>query len=325
VRKTLVAIARLLLIASPSLIGFLVLWALTPKAVVYHAPQYVCRAEISPDGKTIATTHHDNTITLIDVTSRHPRATLRGHTAHVQQVAYSPDSSAITTASYDNTVKIWNSATGQEQRTLRGHQGGVFRAMFTPDGRSILSSGEDKTIRLWDGRSGETIATFYGHTDSVRELALSPDGTRLASSDGKALKLWDLADRDAPVTLSTETWQHLVFCPDGRTLAAVGDEPKGRLGVWAVGSGAEQHIDDPLNVYNRLINSDINSLQFSPDGKQLVLSRRVSNWDDEDEVSAARIDIWDVARRTHSDGVRIRSTPRTSILATGCGTTTNLT
>ena len=59
---------------------------------------------------------------------------------------------------------------------------------------------------LWRGRITQElkpIATLTGHEGSVQLLAFSPDGKRLASADGRVVKMWDVATGKATSTLNS--------------------------------------------------------------------------------------------------------------------------
>ena len=45
----------------------------------------------SPDGKTVASGNHDNTIRLWDVDTGNNKMTLTGHTEWIRSIAFSPD------------------------------------------------------------------------------------------------------------------------------------------------------------------------------------------------------------------------------------------
>jgi WD40 repeat protein len=61
----------------------------------------------SPDGKTIATGSHDNTVRLWNLNGEQLK-TLSGHSSGLNSVAFSPDGKTIATGSTDNTVGLWN-------------------------------------------------------------------------------------------------------------------------------------------------------------------------------------------------------------------------
>jgi WD40 repeat protein len=89
----------------------------------------------SPDGKTLASGNHDETIQLWDVKIGVVLRTLRGHTSWVRAVSFSPDGKTLASGSRDRTIKLWDVKTGKELATLKGHPEGVNAVAFSPDGR----------------------------------------------------------------------------------------------------------------------------------------------------------------------------------------------
>ena len=62
----------------------------------------------SPDGQTIATGSHDDTVRLWDVETGRNIKTLTGHTRMVSSVRFSPDGQTIATGSLEGTVLLWD-------------------------------------------------------------------------------------------------------------------------------------------------------------------------------------------------------------------------
>jgi hypothetical protein len=143
---------------------------------------YIDAVAFSPDGRTLATGSHDQTVRLWDVATGAERRRLKGHQGVVWSVAFSADGKLVASGSLDETVRLWEVATGQEAHRLRGHSGWVLSVAFAPDGRSLVSGADDSTALVW---------------------SLSPPAAR-GKAGAKALgpadleKLWDdLAGRDA--------------------------------------------------------------------------------------------------------------------------------
>jgi WD40 repeat protein len=116
----------------------------------------------SSDGKRLAWTGEDMTVTIWDLTALPsslpgvleavPDAvTFRAHASLVTSLAFSPDGKRLVTAGEDKAVKLWDTKTGQEALTLRGHNGVGRCVAFSPDARFIAAAGDDGTITLWDG------------------------------------------------------------------------------------------------------------------------------------------------------------------------------
>jgi dipeptidyl aminopeptidase/acylaminoacyl peptidase len=113
-------------------------------------PPAYAEAAFSSDGKTLATTSDDNSITLWEVATGKAQATLKGQSADVESVAFSPDAKTLASGCEDGTIKLWDVAGGKEFATFKGHAGGVLCLAFSADGKLLASGSADKTIKLWD-------------------------------------------------------------------------------------------------------------------------------------------------------------------------------
>jgi WD40 repeat protein/beta-lactamase regulating signal transducer with metallopeptidase domain len=157
----------------------------------------------SPDGKTLATTHEDGTISLRRAANGDLRLTLSGHEEAATCLVFTRDSKTLITGSSDRTVRLWDVATGKVKTTLSGHTSWVYALALSPDGKTLASAGYDKVVRLWDLGTLKEIATLAGHKAAVRSLAFAPDGKTLASGAGDhTIKLWDLETRKEKATLT---------------------------------------------------------------------------------------------------------------------------
>jgi eukaryotic-like serine/threonine-protein kinase len=290
-----------------------------------HSAQ-VTRVAFDGDGRTIASAAKDGTARLWDVTSLEDARVLRGHTSYVYPVAYSGDGRWIASGSWDSTVRLWDATGGSPARTLRGHTRPLGALAFTPDGTRLASWGEDSTIRLWDTASGAESGPCLKHLsmyyrDSVYSLVLSPDGKRLGavtgqgvSKDGNSpgkitasgVRFWDVATRAelAPLRLPLRTARVVAFSPDGRRLAAGGDDPK----VVIVDANSGELLAEMSGFTGR-----IQSVAFSPDGRQILTAGQdptLRLWDTETgrlvrAFTGHSLEV--LAAVFHPDGTRIAS------------------
>ncbi|MFD0556170.1 WD domain G-beta repeat uncharacterized protein [Stackebrandtia endophytica] len=199
---------------------------------------------------------------------------------------------------------------------------------FSPDGKLLAVAGRDH-VSLWDVDGGTSVTKLEVDTTPAFG-GFSSDGSRLAFSDGKVLKLWDVATESVNITINalvatknSHDINQLAFSSDGALLASRGwggssDAP---IEVWDVSSGRR---------VTQLANGDGSGpMAFNPDASLLAASVGITIhlWDTSDWSRAAllkrnrsssrlefspdgatlmtdgisnmshRIDLWDVASR----------------------------
>jgi WD40 repeat protein/serine/threonine protein kinase len=237
----------------------------------------------SPDGRRLAAGYFDQLVAIWDPTTGELVHTLSGHTGLVLGLAFSPDGRRLATGGEDKVVRLWELPNYQQLLDLRGHTDFCQCVAFSPDGRRLASASLDKTIRLWDatplqGDEGQESFTFREHTDWAQAVAVSPDGRLIASgsTDG-TVRVWDRRTGQSRTigTIAIVVFS-VAFSPDGRRLAAAGQDRDGAVvvKVWDVTAGQEA-----FRVYDTAL---IFGVAFSPDGQWLVTAgadHTIKAWD----------------------------------------------
>jgi len=196
-------------------------------------------------------------------------------------IAVSPTGDAIVAATEQGQLLTWSKDVTMGVRAGQGssdvlqiHQGPIL-ALDWRGGPVLATAGADKKVLLIEMPGGKILHTFQpGPT--VRSLALSPDGKTLATGgDDNAVQLWDVATGKPGIKLAGHTdWVlALTFSPDGKQLASGGHD--GVVRLWEVASG-KKLLDSPAQVAPQPNQpppplTQVQSMAFSPDGKQLAI------------------------------------------------------
>lgn len=102
-------------------------------------------------------------------------------------------------------LHVFDFSSGSELWTARASPGNGFQDLtFSPGGRYLAASSGyiDPAIRLWDVASGRQTGVLEGHRAWVAHLLFWPDGRTLASASAdQTIRLWDVESRRCVATL----------------------------------------------------------------------------------------------------------------------------
>jgi WD40 repeat protein len=210
-----------------------------------HGDALLC-AQLSPDGKLLATGSYDHTIVLWEVASGKSLATLEGHNGAVYELAFHPAGHLLASASGDRTVKLWRLPDGARLDTLKESTKELYALAFHPRGERLAAGGVDNRIRVWqvhpEGRENGSPLLFskFAHEQAILRLAYSADGDTLVScGEDSLVKVWNAADVSNRQTLERQSdWPTaLAMSADGKQVLV--GRLDGTLGSYATGDGPQ--------------------------------------------------------------------------------------
>jgi eukaryotic-like serine/threonine-protein kinase len=239
----------------------------------------VARLVVSPDGKRIASSDHDEkNIRLWDGVNGREIAVLCGHAFCPQVLAFSPDGARLASGGTypDVDIRLWESATGRPIAKVTGHGNTIRSIAFHPDGRRAVSASADQAW-LWDGVNGERLVQLRDNSGDLSNAILSSDGKRvITASADQTLRVWDseLGQLVAVLRGHTAVVHSATFVAHSSLLVSVASD--GETRVW----------DMKLAERNGILRGHhgfVYDVAFSPDGTQVASAA----WD-----GTAR--VWDV-------------------------------
>jgi WD40 repeat protein len=206
----------------------------------------------------------------------------------IWSMAISPDGESLATAlraepiNDRNPILLWDIRDGKQIGEFDGHMEWVNALAFTPDGTTLISASRDDSLAIWDVHTGERLQTLQTPKEArhpiMVSVTVSSDGTRMASgAHSNEVFIWDLNTYETLYTLSGSA--SITFAPEGNRLATASCEHQ-TWGVVTLWEDQKPIIYFEADDYTACALS----VDFSPDGKQLVSSYRDGSfivWDTE--------------------------------------------
>ncbi|TFK70173.1 WD40 repeat-like protein [Pluteus cervinus] len=193
----------------------------------------------------------------------------QGHYFDMNTLAYAPDGQTIVTGGDDGKVKVWSTQTGFCFVTFTEHTAPISVVAFAKYGSVVFSASLDGTVRAYDLIRYRNFRTFTSPSPvQFSSLAVDPSGEVVAagSTDSFEIFLWSvqtgklldiLTGHEGPIS-------SLEFSPSGANQLASASWDR-TIRVWNV-FGRSRAVE-PFQL-----TSDVLSLAFRPDGKELAAS-----------------------------------------------------
>jgi len=238
----------------------------------------VHRIDWSPDGKTILTVR-EGELRLWTAETLKPARTLKvkekyeirsSHggletiwqrdTVPVIDAVFGRDANKIIAEYADGTLRTWDVRSRKQVR--RARPGGDYRTFhLSSDGKTIFAAplkAAKSRPKILDAETGDERASFdLGGLGDVYDFVLSPDGEHAAAALYETLVIVWAIDDPKPlhvVEMGSRGLSALAFSPDGKTLAAGGENQNLMLFDVATGAKLWQLIpdDQPGELETRL-------------------------------------------------------------------------
>jgi WD40 repeat protein len=221
-------------------------------------------------------------VTIWDLRTRRPAATLSGHEYGAHALAFSHDGRWFASVDGDGVLRQWEA---EHFALVAASHGGSGCLAFSPDDRLLATCGSGRAA-LWDVLEPDSVASLPKHADEIGALAFSPDGKYLASTSlDRDLSLWNVREKrrqalyqpakdqddEYALTFPGKDLRVFAFAPDNATIATGGGRGtpraaggrRGDLVLWQFRDGdkttqLDQHA------------SRVQALAVSADGRWLA-------------------------------------------------------
>ncbi len=217
-----------------------------------------------------------------------------GHSDEIRHISYSPDGKYIITADRRNRdvgLILWDARTGKEVRkysseitnTYKELLAFIGRISFSPDGKYFITPlsayPKGSSIALWDFSSGKIVKTHP--VEAVFDAVISPDGKNIVFSDGKNIRILEIASWKEVKSISTGSHcgRILALSPDGGQVVTGTSSSDAEVKLWNLATGMNLKTLQEDETNNSFVDN-ITSLHFTPDGKRIVIcGKRLSIWE----------------------------------------------
>jgi WD40 repeat protein len=215
---------------------------LAPVRIGADLAHHLVEPALSPDGKTLALSHGQGSVALVEIATGNHQNAIPGITQATALLSFSADGQFMTTVTESDGLLRWDPSSGRQLfRAAASRADALLRktGVLSHSGERIIEA-KWRTVEVHDVLSGKRVESWPVPEKAVGKLAISPDDKTLAllGKDG-ILRFWQLPGGkrlgEAQPERRVRETPELVFSPDGRLLATVNGPDWVEL--WQVPSG----------------------------------------------------------------------------------------
>jgi WD40 repeat protein len=257
-----------------------------------------------PDGRRVAWTGSDGTITAADV-DKGAVVRTRKLPPGFQRAILSADAGRYASFNATGRVCVWDLESGKEVLSVRAVDTSPDNLALSPDGRHFAVQAGD-TLRVWDVAPPREVHVLSQATEGRSRPAFSSDSRLLALGTSRGLvRIWDVASGQVIQSLSGHAGGVLAvaFSPVGPQLATAGADHTVRL--WNIQNGSEL-----LRLHGH--QGRASCLSFHLSGRYLASGSE----------QPGDVKVWDLTRPQEYTPVARDSSGRGSVEALGFGSDT---
>jgi WD40 repeat protein len=231
---------------------------------VLGRPSFPVALGFGADGKVLAVSSSDGTVSVWDTRSGTPLSTLTGHTAEAQVPLVDTAAGAVLAVGHDGQLIAWD---------ISGRHG--FEHSFVAPGgpgtvassRALIATASKNHVMLRDGRTLRRVRTLAAAFGDPSGVALSANGRFAAAVGTRAGVVWNVAS--GRVVLSTQPYLHgvntVAFSPDETWVAFGGLDARSGWRIYRLAS--RKMIRDVRGSGPSTAN-----ISFSRDGRLLAVT-----------------------------------------------------
>jgi len=264
---------------------------------------------LSPDTDRIALGWRTGHVSLFDPTTRREVWRAPAQTGQVNAIRWSPDGRSLLTGGIEPIVRLRSGATGDPIRSFRGHSSSISGVRLSPamGSAAIASVSDDHSIRLWGIDADASDVAVRIPERPVRLFPSSGD-TFCLMDDGSISRIDPQGRKTVPVSTTASGSNVFDGCllSDGTAVLAIDSESEILRTEVATGTVSVVHLPGMRSRPTRIVSSAtrlalgfqdgsvgvwlldstalptifaahdlaVDSLDFSPDGTQLISGGR---------------------------------------------------